>query len=118
MRLLARRLDRANYRFEDRLGAVLMLFCMTVLQAIAYWYPLYLCAYHASPDDRYGFAMLYAFPFWVGGLVIAGRAAFRLLRAVVWGGGTVSNVTFALIGGALALTSLSPALTFIYSLLR
>jgi hypothetical protein len=116
--LLARRLDRADYKFEDRLGAVLILFCMSVLQGIAYWYPIYLCTYHSSPDDRYGIAMLYAFPFWVGGSFVAGGAAFRLLRVVIWGGRTAGNITFALIGGVLALTSLSPALTFVYSILR
>jgi NhaP-type Na+/H+ or K+/H+ antiporter len=42
---------------EVRFGAILFLVCANGIAAIAYWYPWYLCRYHAAPDDRYGFAL-------------------------------------------------------------
>jgi hypothetical protein len=108
MRLMARRLDAKVYAFEDRVGAILLLLCTAIMAGVAYWYPWYLCTYHSAPDDRYGFAIMYAFPFWFIGPALASRALFRLLKAVSRGGRNVANVLFAVSGTALGFASLSP----------
>jgi len=97
---------------EDRVGSLLFLVCADLMAAIAYWYPWYLYTYHSAPDDRYGFAILFAFPFYFIGAGIAGVALFRLLRAVIRGQRCIANSIFAVCGTLLALVGFSPLLMF------
>src|SRR5438445_616750 len=70
---------------EDRIGALIFLVCADVMAAIAYWYPWYVSTRYAAPDDRYGFVLLFGFPFWFLAGGISAWALFRLLRALVRG---------------------------------
>lgn len=101
------------YKFEERVGAVLFLFCAAIMAGIAYWYPWYLCTYHSAPDDRYGFAMIAALPFWFAAPGIAGWAAARLFRAVRRERCTVANSAFAIFGGLMGVIGFSPALMLV-----
>jgi len=101
---------RDSLQLEERWGSILFLFCSAILAGIDYWYPWYLCTYHASPDDRYGFAILFAFPFYFVGAGIAGLALFRLLRVVIREQRGAANWTFAVCGVLLALAGFSPLL--------
>jgi hypothetical protein len=98
--------------FEDRLGGILFLTCSAVMAGIAFWYPWYLCTYYAAPDDRYGVAILFAFPFYFIGAGIGAVALFRLLRAVIRGRRCVTNGIFAVCGVLLALIGFSPLLMY------
>jgi hypothetical protein len=97
---------------EDRVGSILFLGCSAMMAGISYWYPWYLSTYHAAPDDRYGFAILFAFPFYFIGAGIAGVALFRLSRAVIRGRHCIANDIFAVCGVLLALIGFSPLLMF------
>jgi hypothetical protein len=108
---------RDKLAFEDRVGGILLLFCLAAMAGIAYWYPWYLCTYHSAPDDRYGFAMIYALPFWFIGPALAGRALFRLMRAVSRAQHTFANSLFAAVGVLLALVAFSPVVMFSWSIL-
>jgi hypothetical protein len=96
-----------NFILEERTGSILFLLCSAVMAGIAYWYPWYLCTYYSAPDDRYGFAMLPALPFYFIGPGIAGVALFRLVK-VLRGNWSVPNVIFAMCGSLLALVGVSP----------
>jgi hypothetical protein len=93
---------------EERVGAMLLLLCSVVMAGIAYWYPWYLSTYHSAPDDRYGFAILLALPFWFVGAGLSAIALFRLLRAVVRGQRDIANWVLAICGALLALGGFSP----------
>jgi hypothetical protein len=98
----------ATLVLEDRIGAVLFLFCSAVMAGIAYWYPWYLATYYSAPDDRYGMAMFFALPFYLVGAVIAGVALSRLLRATLRGPRNGANTVYIICGSLLALLGLSP----------
>src|SRR5882724_4778360 len=100
------------WTFEERLGYVLLLACTAVLAVIVYWYPWYLCTYYSAPDERYGFAIMYAFPFWFIGPGVAGLTVFKLLRAVLAGQRTTGNIALAACGVLLAVTGCSPIIMF------
>jgi len=89
------------YRFEERVGMVILLACTAILAGIVYWYPWYLCTYHSAPDDRYGFALMSAFPFW-------SRAAMQAQR-------TVGNGLLFVCGALLGLVGFSPLVMFAYT---
>lgn len=93
---------------EVRLGAILFLICANVIAAIAYWYPWYVSRYHTAPDDRYGFVLLYAFPFWFLGAGISAWALFRLIQGVFRAQRSSSNFLYAIVGCLLALGGFSP----------
>jgi hypothetical protein len=93
---------------EVRVGAILFLVCANVIAAIAYWFPWYLSRYHAAPDDRYGFAVVYAFPFWFLGAGISAWALFRLIEAVFRAERSSSNFLYGIVGCLLALGGFSP----------
>jgi hypothetical protein len=95
---------------EERVGAILFLFCSAVMAGIAYWYPWYLCTYHAAPDDRYGFALLFALPFYYIGAAISGVALFRLVRVVIRGQHRIADGIFMFCGVLLAVAGFSPLL--------
>jgi hypothetical protein len=82
------------------------------MAGIAYWYPWYLCTYHAAPDDRYGFAILFAFPFYFIGAGISGVALYRLLRVIIREQRSIANGVFAVCGVLLALAGFTPILMF------
>jgi hypothetical protein len=102
---------------EDRLGGILFLSCSAIMAVVAFWYPWYLCVYHAAPDDRYGFALLFAFPFYLFGAAVAGMALFRLLRSVIGGSCTVSNGVYAFCGVLLAFIGFSPLIMFAWRII-
>jgi|SRR6266850_1759159 len=95
---------------EVRIGAILFLICANVMAAIDYWYPIYLCTYHAAPDDRYGFAMAFACPFWFLGAGISAWALFHLIRAVFQAERSIVNVLYAISGSLLSVGGFSPLL--------
>ena len=95
---------------EVRIGAILFLLCTNVMAAIDYWYPLYLCTYHAAPDDRYGMAMSAALPFWFLGAGISAWALFHVIRAIFHRDRIFVNILYATFGLALALGGFYPLL--------
>ena len=97
---------------EVRIGAILFLLCANVMAAIDYWYPWYLCTYHAAPDDRYGFAIEAGFPFWFVGAGISAWALFHLIRAVFGGKRSLLNVLCATLGILLAVGGFLPLIVF------
>ena len=103
------------YTFEERVGALLLLLGSVSIAGIAYWYPWYLCTYHSSPDDRYGMAIMYAFPFWFIGPGMAGSAMFQLLKALAQRQLTLINACFAICGGLLALIGFSPLFMYAWT---
>ena len=104
----------ATLAFPERMGAILFLICSVVMVAIDFWYPMYVMAHNSSPDDRYGFFIFGAFPFYVIGAVIAGIAYYRLLKVVVKGRRSFSNIVFLSCGTLLALVGCSPLLLFVW----
>ncbi len=105
---------RAAIPLEERLGSILFLTCSGMLAGIAFWYPWYLCTYHAAPDDRYGFVLMYAMPLWFLGPGMAGVALVRLLQVVRRPPLTIPNLVIAVCGIALALPGCSPILTMLF----
>jgi len=95
---------------EDRVASMLFLVCSTVIAAIGYWYPWYLSTYHASPDDRYGFVIMNALPFYFIGAGIAVVALFRLMRVVAQAQRSAANGVLPLCAVLLALIGFSPLL--------
>jgi hypothetical protein len=95
---------------EGRIGAILFLICANVMAAIDCWYPIYLCKYHAAPDDRYGMAAAFGIPFWFLGAGISAWAVFQLIRAVFKAGRSSANVLYVISAGLLALGGFSPLL--------
>jgi hypothetical protein len=108
---------RLSYRFDVRLGGTLILISAAVMAVISYWYPWYLCTHHSSPDDRYGIAMVAAFPFWFIGPAIAGRALFRIFAAFLRGKRTAADYGVCICAGFLALAGFSPLLMFTWNTL-
>jgi len=103
------------YRFEERVGMVILLACTAILAGIVYWYPWYLCTYHSAPDDRYGFALMSAFPFWFAGPAFAGWALLPLSRAAMQAQRTVGNGLLFVCGALLGLVGFSPLVMFAYT---
>jgi hypothetical protein len=104
--------------FEERVGYILLLFCMAVMAAIVYWYPVYVHA-HSGPlplDYVYGSILLWAFPFWFIGPGVTLWAMFRLWRAVIRGERTIANGFFAVCGGLLAVVGFSPLVMFAWGI--
>jgi hypothetical protein len=112
MRLLARRLDAANYRFEPRIGATIILLCTAATQGIFCWYPLYVCARYASPDDRYGIFLSAAAWIWLGATILAVFGLIQLFRAMARNWRASGNLVFGVIGIVLAAASYSPIVLF------
>ena len=97
-----------GFVFEERIGAILFLASSAVLAGIAYWYPCYVATYHAYEDDRYGFVILFAFPFYFIGAAISGIAFYRLMRVVMRGKRGRADAAFVVCGSMLALAGISP----------
>ncbi|HTR42972.1 MAG TPA: hypothetical protein VMH87_15265 [Pseudomonadales bacterium] len=108
----------AVLKLEDRIGAILFLVCAVVMTVISFWYPVYLCAYYSSPDDRYGFALLFASPFWFVSAGISCVAFHRLSSAVASGQRTIANYILIIGGTLLALLGLSPFLFVLWRILN
>ena len=106
---------RPAHAFEPRIGGVLVLICSAVIGAISYWYPWYLCTYHAAPDDRY--PVIIGVPFWFLASGLACWGLFELLRGVMRGPQRVGNAVFVVCGVLLALGGISPIVMFLKSLL-
>jgi hypothetical protein len=100
------------FKFEERVGCVLLLGCTAILAAIVYWYPWYLCTYYSAPDDRYGFALAYAFPFWFIGPAFADWALLRLSRAAMQAQRTLGNGLLFFSVVLLGLVGFSPLVVF------
>jgi hypothetical protein len=101
-------LDDKPIVLEVRSGAILFLLCANVIAAIACWYPWYLCTYHAAPDDRYGVAMAFSFPFWFLGAGISAWALFHLVKAAFRVERDAVNFLYVILGCFLALGGFSP----------
>src|SRR5206468_203035 len=61
---------------DERVGAILFLICANAMGAIAYWYPRYVIARNAAPDDRFGGIILLGLPFWFVGAGLSAWALF------------------------------------------
>ncbi len=105
-------------KLEDRSGAIYFLLCANAIAAISCWYPSYVAGHYSAPDDRFGFLLLFALPFWLVAPGIAAWALFSLLKSTVRQMWNVVNVFYTLAGMVLALGCFSPVLMLAYRLIR
>lgn len=102
---------------EERLGSILFLFASAIMAGIAFWYPWYLCTYHSAPDDRYGFALVFAIPFYFVGAWVAGAGLVRLTRSLLTAQRSLTNGVVGSLGLVLGLIGLSPIIMLSWKLM-
>jgi len=94
---------------DKRADSLLWLIITTVIAVLAYWHPTAVADRNATPDDRFGIALLIGFPFSLLGGVIAAGVYWRLLRSLAEAGGWRSFIP-AMFGGLLFVISTAPVL--------
>jgi hypothetical protein len=103
--------------FKEPLGSILFLLCSAIMAGIGFWYPWYLCTYHSAPDDRYGFALVFAIPFYFVGAWIAGAGLNRLTKELLKARLGLTSGAVGILGLVLALIAFSPIIVFSWRLM-
>jgi hypothetical protein len=92
---------------DKRVSPFLWLCTAAVVAFLGFWYPETVARQNATPDDRFGFALLIGLPFVLLAAIIACTAFYRLLRSAVaepsW-----RSQAFMLLGAGLLIFVLIP----------
>ncbi len=94
---------------NERIGCIIWLLCAASIAGLGFWYPEVVLNRNSAPDDRSGFVLLAAMPFYFIGAVIAIRAMLRLIT-IVRSQESANSRRILFAGTLLAIFSLTPLL--------
>lgn len=94
---------------DECIGCIIWLLCAVTIAASGFWYPEYVANRNESPDDRFGWVLMSAMPFYILGGAIAVRTMLLLLRVRRKQNGLINHALLAL-GGLMTAFALTPLL--------